>query len=351
MRSKKVSELKGNEVLARAILTEDYITILPEGTILKAKYIQKLQELDVKKVYIVDEENDMAEEVMILKSDMENHVREKVKDVLERHTYHHNDELAELCDAADNVIGSIVQEEEVVERVFDIKERSADIYEHSLSVCTLAVLIALKLQLPQETVHDIGVACLLHDVGLRYLAIDYDNENLSSLSEGDMAEFKKHPVYGYSALKDEHWISDTSKNMILYHHERLDGSGFPLHATKLSTPVEIINICDAFDEMICGIGQDKVKVHEAVEYLKTFRNVKFNGAIVDIFLQFTAVYPVGTRVVTNEGETGVVIRQNKEFADRPVLQIHAEANGKKPAKEKIIDMVKVHHVFIDKVLE
>ena len=350
MRCKKLDQLSENEILARPIFTEDLQTILPEGAILKKSYIDKLRELNIDKVY-VKERDPLAKEILILQVEMESQVKEKVKDILERHTYQHNNELMELCETADNIIVSMVQEEEIAKKVFDIKERSADIYEHSFNICTLSVLTALKLQLPQEVIHDIGLGCLLHDIGLRYLTIDYDNQSLSELSELDMAEFKKHPVYGYSALKEESWISETSKNMILYHHERLDGSGYPLHATSLSVPVEIINVCDTFDEMICGIGCKKVKVHEAVEYLKAYKDIKYSGKIVDTFLQFTAVYPVGTKVLTNDGESGIVIRQNREFSDRPVLRIITDKDGNPAGENNIRDLLKIHHVFIDKVLE
>ena len=349
MRCKTINELIGNEILARDILTDDFQTILPAGAVLKPAYIEKLKELNISKVFI--KENCSEEDMVILKTETENHIKEKVRDILGRHTYHHNEELKALCETADNIIISIVEEDDVIERVFDIKERSADIYEHSMSLCTMAVLTALKLKQPENIIHDIGVGCLLHDIGLRYLTIDYENQNLSSLSEADMAEFKKHPVYGYSALKDEQWISDTAKNIILYHHERIDGSGYPLHATSLPVPIQIVTVCDTFDEMICGIGCDKVRVYEAVEYLKTFKNIKFSDTIVDVFLDFTAVYPAGSKVVTNEGETGIVIRQNKEFPDRPVLRIVADKNGREPQQETTKDLVKVHNVFIEKVLE
>ncbi len=348
MRCVTLEKLTGKETLARAILSEDYATILPAGAILKQEYIVKLKELGIEKVYIEDTDS-MAKEVVILQAEMEDHVKGKIRDILERHTYHHNEELAQLCETADNVMSKITEETDVLEQVYDIKERSADIYEHSLSICTLAILIGLKRKLPQEVVHDIGVGCLLHDIGLRYLARSYQNADLSALSEGDMTEYKKHPVYGYSALKDESWISDISKSIILYHHERIDGSGYPLHASKLSEPIQIVNVCDAFDEMICGIGCKKVKVHEAIEYLKTFKNIKFNGTIVDVFLQFTAVYPVGTKVLTNEGEIGTVIRQNKDFPDRPVLRIIADKSGKE--KDETKDLVKVNHIFIEKVMD
>ena len=205
------------------------------------------------------------------------------------------------------------------------------------------------MKLPQQTVHDIGVSCLLHDLGLRYLTIEYENQNLDMLSEAEYGEYKKHPVYGYSALRSENWISNASKNMILYHHERLDGSGYPLRATEIPKECRIIQICDAFDEMICGIGCERSKVYEAVEYLKTFRNIKFDGEIVDIFLQFTAVYPAGSIVKTNEGETGVVLYQNKDFPDRPVIRITKDKKGKKV--DVIKDLIQINHIFIEEVIE
>ena len=349
MRRKRLDELEGNEILAKPIMAEDFCIILPEGAVLKPGYIKKLRELEIQKVYIKDDAEE--EGIRILKNEMKEEVQEKIKDILEHHTYHHNEELMQLCETADNIIVSIVQEDEVAEQVFDVKERSADIFEHSLSICTLAVLTALKMNLDKEMIHEIGVGCLLHDIGLRYLAIDYSGENLSSLSKADMAEFKKHPVYGYSALKDETWISDIGKSIILYHHERLDGSGYPLHASSLTEAIQIVNVCDTFDEMICGIGCRKVKVYEAVEYLKTFKNIKFGATIVDTFLKFIAVYPTGSRVRTNEGEVAVVVRQNKEFPERPVLRIVEDKYGKRVEKEVLKDLIKIHHVFIEETLD
>ena len=103
--------------------------------------------------------------------------------------------------------------------------------------------------------------------------------------------------------------------------------------------------------MICGIAQKQVKVYEAVEYLKNFKKVKFDDKIVDVFLSFTAVYPAGSKVVTNEGEVAIVLAQNKEFQDRPVIRILKDKDGNDLKEEKILDLVKVHNIFIDKVLD
>ena len=344
----KIDELTGNECLAKDIMTGDYTILLSQGTVLKQEYIEKLKELDILEVYVWEEE-EYTESVVILKEEVGESFKSKVKDILEKHTYSHNEELVELSQTADHIITNILEEEEVVQRIYDIKERSSDIYEHSISICSLATIVALRMELPQESVHDIGVSCLLHDLGLRYLTVDYTDRDLEELTEVESAEYKKHPVYGYTALRGENWISEKSKNMILYHHERLDGSGYPLKATDISLECRIIQVCDAFDELICGIGCKRIKVYEAIEYLKRFKNVKFDGKIVDVFLEFTAVYPAGTCVKTTEGEVAVVLHQNKQNPDRPVLRIIKDKEGINV--DTVKDLLEMENVYIAEVIE
>lgn len=347
---KKVQELKGNEILGRNIMTWDYQIILPQGATIRKDYIDKLKELGIDEVYIKEEEP-RQKDIVILKSEMEQSIKETVKDILERHTYQNNDELSELSSTADNIISTILEEEQVIEQVFDIKERSADIYEHSINTCSFAILTALKLGVEISKIHDIGVGCLLHDIGLRYMTVDYSNRDVGTLNKQEMAEYKKHPVYGYSSLKGEEWISDLSKAVILYHHERINGSGFPLHIKDIPFECKIVNVCDTFDELICGIACKRMKVYEAIEYMKSFKNVLFDSEIVDTFLGFTAVYPAGTQVMTNEGELAVVVSQNKDFQDRPVIRILKDKDGRDVEGEVIKDLLRVHNIFIEKALD
>lgn len=341
----RVNDLTGEESLARSVMTEDFNILLSSGTILRQEYIDRLKELNIDEVYIWEEG---TESVAILKEDLEEVFKSEVKNILEKHTYYHNEELIELNQTAENIITNILQEEEVVNKIFDIRERSSDIYEHSVSVCSLATVVALRLELPHKLIHDICVGCLLHDLGLLYLTVDYANINVEELPEEEYEDYMKHTIYGYSSLQGENWISNVSKNMILYHHERIDGSGYPLMAKDIPLECRIIQVCDVFDEMICGIGYKKVKVYEAVEYLKNFKNIKFDGKIVDVFLEFTAVYPAGTQIITNEGEIGIVLRQNKHFPGRPVIHIVRDKDGNPVNITK--DLLKVNNIYIKDVI-
>lgn len=344
-----IDELKEHDILARDVLSDGYNVFLYKNTILNKKYIEKLKNLNIEYVYIQD--NIPQEEIAVLKKEIEEKSKSKVKEVILKHTYNNSNELKALSETADNIIVNILEEDEVVENIYDIKERSADIYMHSISICVLATLVALKLGLDQERVHDIGVGCLLHDLGLRYMMIEYEDQDIETLSNKELAEYKKHPVYGYTALKNENWLSKKSKEIILCHHEKIDGSGYPLHATEISIDTKIVSVCDAFDEMICGIGRKRMKIYEAVEYLKSFKNILFDGKIVDALLDFTAVYPSGSVIVTNEGDIAVVIKQNKGFPERPIIQLTRDKFGNPIDDDKIIDLVKVNNLFIDSVLE
>lgn len=350
MRLIRIGDIKENDILARAIMTRDYNILLSEGTVLHAEYIEKLRDLNIEEIYIADPPTPPAQSLHIMKEETKNLLSEQVKGIIEKHTYHKNDELIELCKTADSIIENILEEDKVVETVYDIKERNTDIYEHSVNICSLSIIVALKLHLTRDQIHDIGVGCLLHDIGLRYVTVSYINQNLSNMREYELAEYKKHPVYGFTALKEESWISDRCKNIILYHHERIDGSGYPLRATDIPIECEIVGVCDVFDEMICGIGYTRSKVYEAVEFLKSSKGICYSKELVETLLQFIAVYPVGSQVITNTGELAIVIKQNNQFPERPILRVIKDKDGVLVNDVLILDMIKMHSIFIDKVI-
>lgn len=384
MRLVTVDSLKDGDVLARDVMQEDYTVLLTQGTVMKEEFIKKLQDLSIVTVYIEDEkpEEDVSaaetekavqqtvetkaeekkapvksepkisvEEIRILRDDVERKIRNKVKDILEMHVYQHTEGLEQLAETAQNVITDILEEKAVMEKVYDVKERSADIYEHSLSVCTIATLVALKLEMPQKDVYDISVSALIHDLGLRYLVIRYEDQDIHFLPAREQEEYKKHTIYAYTAVKKETWVSEEAKDIILNHHEHKDGSGYPLGTDLLSRPCQVLGVCDEFDEMICGIGKARVRVHEAINCIRNYSGIWYDDDIVHAFLQMIAVYPVGSKVLTNTGIKAVVIRQNNHFPERPVLRVLEDKYGQAVTNEQIIDLIKDTRVVIQSVLK
>lgn len=395
-----VEDLKEGDVIANDVLLDDYTVVLSKGTVIKAPYIDKLRELQVFTVYIEEAKEESVEPIVknvkltlkenkapvkktqpeqkkpqaekkaekkpeekkavpkvslekitILRDEVEVQVTNKIKDILEMHIHQRTAGLQKIGETAQNIITDILEEEEVVEKVYDVRERSADIYEHSLQVCTIAALIALKLGMTEKQVYDISVGSLIHDLGLRYLVVRYEDQDINLLPKKEQEEYKKHPIYAYTAIKNETWLSDAAKEIVLNHHEKKDSSGYPLGTDHLSRMIQIVGVCDEFDELICGIGKARVRVHEAINNIRNYSGIWYDSDIVDAFLQLIAVYPVGSKVKTNQGETGIVMRQNAHFPERPVIRIMYDKFGQAIQGEKIVNLIKDTTVVIQDVVK
>jgi HD-GYP domain-containing protein (c-di-GMP phosphodiesterase class II) len=139
-------------------------------------------------------------------------------------------------------------------------------------------------------------------------------------SSAESFEYHKHTILAYSALENEKWLSSVAKNMILSHHERKDGSGFPLKQKTKEAACIILQSCDMFDCLISGMECKRVRVEQAMEYLVEASDVLFDKKIVDIMQKMVARYPVGTKLLLSTGETGVVVSQTSDSA-RPNVGI------------------------------
>jgi HD-GYP domain-containing protein (c-di-GMP phosphodiesterase class II) len=393
-----VEDLKDGDVLANDVLLEDYTVVIAKGTVIKKQYIDKLRELEIYTVYIEDEEQEKKkepekkktkkdeakkgeakknedkkdeapketkpkskaksrtaksaprikpEEITILREDVKEQMQTKMKSLLDLHMRQHTKGLEKIADEAKTIITDILSEDSVAEKVYDVKERGADIYDHSIQVCTIATLIAIKMGMSEEEINDISVASLLHDLGLRYLVVKYENQDMHLLPAKEQEEFFKHTVYGYTAIKNETWLSENAKEIVLHHHERKDGSGFPLKTKKVSKATQIVGVCDEFDELICGIGKAKVRVNEAINTIRNYSGIWFDSDVVDMFLQLIAVYPAGSKVKTNKGEMGIVMKQNLHFPERPVIKIVEDKYGQHLHEEVLIDLIKDTTVVIE----
>lgn len=321
MKKVAVEQLKENTILAREILTSGGIVLIPKGTNLKKQYVERLKDLGITYVYI--EEAAISEHERNEEERIKEQCQETVRETLEKFSYLGNVELASIRDVAEEIITDILKEPEVLYSVSGIRNKTELIYSHSVNVCALSVLISMKMKLPKTKVRQVAIGSLLHDIGYSYIPGDLIYNLPEALSESERAELKKHVLYGYEATKQEKWLSATAKNIILYHHEELDGNGFPFHLSgdKIKIESRIVAVCDAFDRLVYGVFCEPMKVHEALQQLMKYSETKLDFEVLKVFLESVAAYPNGTKVVTSKGEIGVVVRQNPKCPTRPVLRM------------------------------
>lgn len=395
MKKVKVKSLKGNEILALPIVTDGGTVLIHADVELKPELINRAIRLGIKSLYIKDYPEEVINKenynhIVISSEDdyddvynegqdvgdsecadvknekktdynnkyTENHIykveetainsRTVIKNVLEKHIYRHNSDLKVIGEQAEKIIESVIEEPEVITNITEMRNISTDMYTHCINVCALSTIMALRLKMSEKQVRNISIGAILHDIGLRYIKVPYMNTNETYMNVKDALEYKKHTIFGYSSLQDEGWIPDIAKEIILLHHERIDGKGYPFQhkGDKIKTEVKLVSLCDDFESLISGVGSPKLKIYEAIEYIKANQGIKYDATITDKLLESVAVYPVGINVITSEGEMGVVVRQNHKFTDRPVIKMLKHADGSQYKDDVEKDLMEYLTLFI-----
>lgn len=161
-------------------------------------------------------------------------------------------------------------------------------------VANLARQVARSMELPVNTVQDIFVAGLLHDVGFMALPDSIIARPVSRLSPEEVLMYKRHPVLGEQslmALDDHHNVAA----LIRWHHERFDGSGYPdqLAGSAIPLGARILAVVSTFNDLIDGhLSLKPLTETEAKTLLQRGRGTQFDPEVLDVFLHLTHVAPV-----------------------------------------------------------
>ncbi|MFW5809859.1 MAG: HD-GYP domain-containing protein, partial [Halanaerobium sp.] len=126
----------------------------------------------------------------------------------------------------------------------------------------------------------------IHDIGKIYVD-DHILSSSDNLSSQEYEEIKRHTEYGYQLLKDIDLIND-ELDIILYHHERWDGRGYPegLKGEEIPVGARILTICDSLDVMITGRSyKPPMTKEEIIEEIKECAGGQFDPEIAEIMIK------------------------------------------------------------------
>ncbi len=324
MRVRLVSTLKGGEKLAEPVITEEKETLISKGTILKPEYLDLISFLGIDTVCIVDPyESEEKPHYIVDRGKKEEYINE-VRKILGKHIYRGKDSLEQIKPLADKIVENLLSADENI--VIDMEERNGNLYEHTVEVTLLAVMVAKKLGLEKESLRQVALGCLLHDLGLRYITVPYINYDIEKSSAAEAFEYRKHTILAYSVLEEEEWLEELPKKMVLTHHERKDGSGFPLRQKTREIECKILQACDALDCAMCGMECKRSRIQHILEYLVEASDILYEKSVTKVIQRLVARYPVGTKVRLTTGELGIVIAQSSNSI-RPVIRVLDEQDN------------------------
>ncbi|MDJ0956109.1 MAG: DUF3391 domain-containing protein [Arenicellales bacterium] len=246
----------------------------------------------------------------------------------------------EVKNAVSGLVESVLRNPEAVSWLVGLKQRDTATYVHAISVAVLALTVGRFLGLSIEHLEALGTATLLQDIGKMSLP---DNL-LHKLDRLDLAEreaLKEHVTASVQMLEKAKGFSHQVIQTVRMHHERFDGSGYPqgLFGDDIPLLATISGIVDCYQAGISPRPYRKPKTSfEVLMELYGERDGAFPGGIVEQFIQCIGVFPIGSFVLLNTKEVGIVVRRNQVQQLKPKVMILIDPDGQRLSEPETVDL-------------
>jgi HD-GYP domain-containing protein (c-di-GMP phosphodiesterase class II) len=251
----------------------------------------------------------------------------------------------------------------LVTRVLDSLERSGELVwlanrsalptgvdylaYHQACVAVMAVRVGMTVGLPRAQLLELGMAGCLIDVGLWQLPPAL-LQRLDTLSDDEVDQYRAHPRLSAEAILRWSPPTATLAEMVMEHHEREQGQGYPqgLAAEAIHPQAKILGLVDTYTGLIVPPSQQLgLRPHEAIREIVRVKNESFPPALIKALLNEVSVFPPGTLVLLNTGETGLVTGVNRNHPLRPRIEV-VDSRGQQVPSPKVIDLAESPFLYI-----
>ncbi|MBS0156652.1 MAG: HD-GYP domain-containing protein [Nitrospira sp.] len=229
-------------------------------------------------------------------------------------------------------------------------------FYHSVNTALLAMSLGRSLGFDRSMIHLAGVGTLLHDIGKMKVPLELLNKP-GRFEPHEMEIVKQHVLRGVEVLSSTTGLGDTYIQPALEHHERVNGAGYPHRRAHqdISQVGLITAVVDIYDAMTSDRVYHKGKpAHEVLQLLyRLSLEGHLDPTLVQRFIQVVGVYPVGSVVELNTGETGIVKRINHDAPLAPVVLFVKSAGNtllSHPQEEDLSQQAKIPHRSIKTIL-
>lgn len=208
-------------------------------------------------------------------------------------------------------------------KLVDSSEFDHYLYRHSVNVAILCHLIGQWMNLGKEELDKLIMAGLLHDIGKSCIKDSIINKP-GKLDKNEFEEIKKHPFYSHEILKKMKYEDKAVLDAVCFHHEKMDGSGYPfgLQGENIPLYARILTVADIFDAMTSDrVYKKKEFPFRVIEMFQKEAFGKLDSKVVEVFVNKFTEYYLGTEVVLNNGKKGKIIRLNSENITKPLVSI------------------------------
>lgn len=342
--------------LARDVYDEDGTIMLSAGTVLTERLISRLEKRQILSVFIRNPRIELPE----ISDSVKEATRSRARMMVE-HAFNSIKKAEQFSMSEEEqkivhkVVEEVTQDPLAVVQIAHINRNSRDIMAHSVNVSLLSTATALAMGVSNsDTLHELALAALLHDIGLLMIPQDLLARRESLKPEENLI-YREHANWGFAILQESDSLPRSVALVAQQHHEHADGSGYPLQLTSstLHPFSRIVAAVNAYETMCVSFaGSNGCKSHLAYESILAGAGSRFDLQVAKALQSRLPMYPPGSLVELTNGLVGVVISADSNLPHRPKLKILGDSSDSLFKEHYLLDLVELENqtLFVKEVL-
>jgi HD-GYP domain-containing protein (c-di-GMP phosphodiesterase class II) len=268
-----------------------------------------------------------------------------IKEVITQIKGKQHADVRKLKRLAQKAVHLVIEDESILLGMTTIKNYDEYTFNHSVNVSIYSLAMGKRLGFSKKTLTELGITALFHDIGKSKIPIDVLNKP-ASLNEEEWGMMKKHPLMGVEIVLNLKQLGEINPRMVIGifdHHLKNDFSGYPklFRKKEISLFGRIIQIADSYDAMTTPRIYKKVPFtpEQALAVMLKERTIHFDPVLLKIFIGLVGIYPIGSLVLLNTRETGIVYKPSHDpkWLDRPIVILVARGE-KGEVKKGVVDL-------------
>jgi putative nucleotidyltransferase with HDIG domain len=250
-------------------------------------------------------------------------------------------EVSEVQENVDELVESVSRNQDALSALIKLRRFDDYTYTHCLNVSVLSISTGKALGLSQEDLRILGMGTMFHDLGKTRVP-SYILNKPGKLTDDEFVIMKSHAALSEEIIREQKLdVDERAIQVARFHHERLDGSGYPDHLKGDEIPrlATICGLSDVYDALTSDRVYHKGMLpHDALKFIYGLRGTHFEPTWVDRFVQSVGIYPPGSVVAMNSGHIAVVIEVVHTSLLNPIVKIVADPKGQILPRPKLVDL-------------
>lgn len=238
------------------------------------------------------------------------------------------------------LVESVFRNKDALVSLSRIKDKDHYTFMHSVSVAGLMITFSRAMGFDMSLIKEIAIGGMLHDVGKMLTPNNVLNKP-GKLNDGEFKIMKSHVVYSRELLEGKPGITQAALDVAAMHHERIDGSGYPLglKGDEISLVGQMSTIVDVYDALTSvRVYKSAWEPNLALKKLLEWSSTHFKPELVKEFIRCLGIYPIGTLVELESGNVAIVIEQGISDLLNPTVKIIYNTKKKGLVKVSELDL-------------